>query len=252
MKGRRGAGEPTCLGLTHRPRGGGAGSFSASPSANPVGRRRRLVPLTYTSKARPRTKLSAALGLAIAAALIAIPSTGARRRQRRRRDGRDRDAPRRHHAGQQGEARERLRGPARERAAQGRARDRGRQPRSSRASPTASAADTPAAGPLLRLLGLGQLRARSPAPGARLSRCRRARSCAGRSRGKGAWITTYANGGHMYAVIAGLRLDTSMTDRRRPGWSTEMRSGRGFATRHPARLVDERGGAYPGPTKPNS
>ena len=34
--------------------------------------------------------------------------------------------------------------------------------------------------------------------------------------GKGRWITTYANGGHIYAVIAGLRLDTSMTDRRRP------------------------------------
>ena len=28
-------------------------------------------------------------------------------------------------------------------------------------------------------------------------------------RGKGQWITVYANGGHAYAVIAGLRLDTS-------------------------------------------
>jgi cell wall-associated NlpC family hydrolase len=52
--------------------------------------------------------------------------------------------------------------------------------------------------------------------------------------GKGRWITTYANGGHIYAVIAGLRLDTSMTDGDGPGWSTEMRSSRGFAARHPA------------------
>lgn len=54
--------------------------------------------------------------------------------------------------------------------------------------------------------------------------------------GKGAWITVYANGGHMYAVIAGLRLDTSMTDGDGPGWSTEMRSGGGYAKRHPLGL----------------
>jgi cell wall-associated NlpC family hydrolase len=52
-------------------------------------------------------------------------------------------------------------------------------------------------------------------------------------RGIGKWITVYANGGHVYAVIAGLRLDTSMTVGDGPGWSTEMRSPRGFATRHP-------------------
>jgi cell wall-associated NlpC family hydrolase len=54
--------------------------------------------------------------------------------------------------------------------------------------------------------------------------------------GKGRWITIYANGGHMYAVIAGLRLDTSMTVGDGPGWSTEMRSPRGYATRHPTGL----------------
>lgn len=54
--------------------------------------------------------------------------------------------------------------------------------------------------------------------------------------GPGAWITTYANGGHMYAVIAGLRLDTSMTAGDGPGWSAEMRSGRGYVKRHPSRL----------------
>ena len=35
--------------------------------------------------------------------------------------------------------------------------------------------------------------------------------------GKGRWITTYANEGHIYAVIAGLRLDTSMTTGDGPG-----------------------------------
>ncbi|MGI9020408.1 MAG: hypothetical protein ACR2G3_06840 [Solirubrobacterales bacterium] len=52
-------------------------------------------------------------------------------------------------------------------------------------------------------------------------------------RGKGKWITVYANGGHMYAVIAGLRFDTSMTPGAGPGWSTEMRSSSGFRVRHP-------------------
>jgi cell wall-associated NlpC family hydrolase len=51
--------------------------------------------------------------------------------------------------------------------------------------------------------------------------------------GKGRWITTYANEGHIYAVIAGLRLDTSMTVGDGPGWSTEMRSKSGYVARHP-------------------
>jgi cell wall-associated NlpC family hydrolase len=52
--------------------------------------------------------------------------------------------------------------------------------------------------------------------------------------GKGAWITTYANEGHIYAVIAGLRLDTSMTTGDGPGWSKQMRSSSGYVARHPA------------------
>jgi hypothetical protein len=54
--------------------------------------------------------------------------------------------------------------------------------------------------------------------------------------GLGKWITTYANGGHMYAVIAGLRLDTSDTVGDGPGWSTVMRSSDGFEARHPLGL----------------
>lgn len=52
--------------------------------------------------------------------------------------------------------------------------------------------------------------------------------------GRGRWISVYAHGGHAYAVIAGLRLDTSMVPGNGPGWSTQMRSPAGFTVRHPA------------------
>ena len=54
--------------------------------------------------------------------------------------------------------------------------------------------------------------------------------------GPGAWVRVYTNRGHAFAVIAGLRWDTSMItdgDRTGPGWSEEMRSTRGFKVRHP-------------------
>lgn len=53
-------------------------------------------------------------------------------------------------------------------------------------------------------------------------------------KGTGRWITTYANGGHMYMVVAGLRFDTSaMRGNGNNRWTTEMRSARGFSVRHP-------------------
>jgi cell wall-associated NlpC family hydrolase len=52
------------------------------------------------------------------------------------------------------------------------------------------------------------------------------------NRGKGKWITVYAHGGHVYAVIAGLRWDTSMTPGDGPGWSKQKRSRQGFKVRH--------------------
>lgn len=56
-------------------------------------------------------------------------------------------------------------------------------------------------------------------------------------RGLGKWITTYANGGHMYMVVAGLSFDTSnMRANKGNRWSTKIRSPRGFTARHPARL----------------
>jgi hypothetical protein len=68
------------------------------------------------------------------------------------------------------------------------------------------------------------------------------------ARGRGAWITVFTNPGHAYAVIAGLRLDTSAygyTARRSikrvyksafergPRWRPTMRPSRGFRARHP-------------------
>ena len=62
-------------------------------------------------------------------------------------------------------------------------------------------------------------------------------------RGKGSWITVYTNPGHAFAVIAGLRLDTSTggrvsrkierTAERGPRWRVALRSARGFKKRHP-------------------
>lgn len=57
-----------------------------------------------------------------------------------------------------------------------------------------------------------------------------------RKRGRGRWITVYANRSHAYVVIAGLRFDTSMTAGAGPGWSAQKVHRRGFRARHPKRL----------------
>ncbi|HWM08151.1 MAG TPA: hypothetical protein VNO82_02370 [Solirubrobacteraceae bacterium] len=70
--------------------------------------------------------------------------------------------------------------------------------------------------------------------------------------GRGQWITVYAHNGHAYAVIAGLRLDTSSysssrsarrnrkviasTLERGPRWRMTSRPSRGFRARHPSGL----------------
>jgi hypothetical protein len=66
--------------------------------------------------------------------------------------------------------------------------------------------------------------------------------------GAGQWITVFTNPGHAYAVIAGLRLDTSAAaapvrarkaatfkhaNERGPRWRPTERSSRGFKKRHP-------------------
>jgi hypothetical protein len=55
--------------------------------------------------------------------------------------------------------------------------------------------------------------------------------------GKGTWITTFANKSHMYAVVAGLRWDTSAFGERRssgkgPRWRRTKRKPTGFVARH--------------------
>jgi cell wall-associated NlpC family hydrolase len=54
------------------------------------------------------------------------------------------------------------------------------------------------------------------------------------SAGRGTWITTYANGGHVFMVVAGLRFDTGWNNAGNgPRWSDEMRPSSGFVVRHP-------------------
>ena len=65
-------------------------------------------------------------------------------------------------------------------------------------------------------------------------------------RGRGQWITIFTNSGHAFAVIAGLRLDTSSYATRAlnkrkyskalergPRWRPTKRPGKGFRKRHP-------------------
>jgi hypothetical protein len=58
--------------------------------------------------------------------------------------------------------------------------------------------------------------------------------------GAGQWITVYTNPGHAYAVIAGLRLDTSAagdpSGAKGPRWRPVLRSSHGFKARHPIGL----------------
>jgi septal ring factor EnvC (AmiA/AmiB activator) len=54
--------------------------------------------------------------------------------------------------------------------------------------------------------------------------------------GEGNWITVYGNSGHAYAVIAGLRWDTSDTGGTGPKWHTDLRDNVGFIARHPSGL----------------
>jgi peptidoglycan hydrolase-like protein with peptidoglycan-binding domain len=59
------------------------------------------------------------------------------------------------------------------------------------------------------------------------------------SAGAGQWITVYANSGHAYMVVAGLRFDTSSAgspssaDDSGPRWRRESRSPSGYVARHP-------------------
>ena len=55
-------------------------------------------------------------------------------------------------------------------------------------------------------------------------------------RGKGKWITTYANSGHMYTMIAGLRFESRSVSSGGPHWSKEGATRSGYTVRHPKGL----------------
>jgi hypothetical protein len=60
------------------------------------------------------------------------------------------------------------------------------------------------------------------------------------ARGVGRWVTIFANGGHAYMTVAGLRLDTSPAEDpanlEGPRWRPLRQTNAGFVVRHPVGL----------------
>ena len=56
------------------------------------------------------------------------------------------------------------------------------------------------------------------------------------ARGKGRWITIYANPGHVFMVVNGRRFDTTGRDERGSRWQWRARSTAGYSVRHPPGL----------------
>jgi hypothetical protein len=56
--------------------------------------------------------------------------------------------------------------------------------------------------------------------------------------GLGKWVSIYANKGHVFMVVAGMRFDTSAygSGDKGPRWRTTARPAGGFKVRHPAGL----------------
>jgi cell wall-associated NlpC family hydrolase len=54
--------------------------------------------------------------------------------------------------------------------------------------------------------------------------------------GPGRWVTIYANAGHAFMTVAGLRFDTSGRDASGSRWQADARTAAGFTVRHPAGL----------------
>jgi hypothetical protein len=54
--------------------------------------------------------------------------------------------------------------------------------------------------------------------------------------GRGRWITIYANPGHVYMVVNGVRFDTSGAEANGSRWQRKMRSSAGYTIRHPRGL----------------
>ena len=54
--------------------------------------------------------------------------------------------------------------------------------------------------------------------------------------GRGKWVTIYANQGHVWMDVAGIRFDTSGAKVTGSRWQNDMRPTGGFVARHPAGL----------------
>jgi hypothetical protein len=54
--------------------------------------------------------------------------------------------------------------------------------------------------------------------------------------GRGRWVTIYANAGHAFMTVAGLRFDTSGRDAGGSRWEARSRTVAGFVARHPLGL----------------
>jgi hypothetical protein len=54
--------------------------------------------------------------------------------------------------------------------------------------------------------------------------------------GYGKWVTIYANGGHAWMMVAGLRFDTSGLSSAGSRWQSDKRSTQGYVVRHPVGL----------------
>jgi hypothetical protein len=54
--------------------------------------------------------------------------------------------------------------------------------------------------------------------------------------GKGKWVTIYANSGHVFLEVAGVRFDTGAQRVTGSRWANDGRSTAGFVARHPAGL----------------
>jgi peptidoglycan hydrolase-like protein with peptidoglycan-binding domain len=55
-------------------------------------------------------------------------------------------------------------------------------------------------------------------------------------KGPGQWVTIYANQGHMYMIVAGLRFDTSGRQQDGTRWHSSSRSSSGYTVVHPTGL----------------
>ena len=54
--------------------------------------------------------------------------------------------------------------------------------------------------------------------------------------GQGSWVTVYANAGHAFMTVAGLRFDTSGRSDGGSRWQKDMRDTSDYVARHPANL----------------